>query len=158
MEVKRFVRTIKLALLRQEMNKKPKYCIYPDCLNCTYTDCIYSKLERADIIAQDKFDRELKIVEPEILRLRERQKRYFSSEKGKEAIERYHKTEKYKKSQRRYNNSEKGLERIKRYLSTEKGKESLKRKNKKKIESGKNAEYCRRYYQKMKAEKLLEAK
>ena len=83
---------------------------------------------------------------------------YFSSEKGKEAIERYHKTEKYKESQRRYNNSEKGLERIKRYMSTEKGKESLKRKNKKKIESGKNAEYCRRYYQKMKAEKLLEAK
>ena len=111
-----------------------------------------------DIIAQDKFDKELEIVEPEILRLRERQKRYFSSEKGKRAIERYHKSEKYKESQRRYNDSEKGIERIKRYLDSEKGKESLKRKSKKKIESGKNAEYCRRYYQKMKAKKLLEAK
>ncbi len=140
------------------MNKKPKYCVYPNCLKCTYADCVYSKLEMTDIIAQDKFDKELEIIEPEILRLRERQKRYFSSEKGKKTIERYHKTEKYKESQRRYNDSEKGVERIKRYLNTEKGKECLKRKNKKRIESGKNAEYCRRYYQKMKAKKLLEAK
>ena len=140
------------------MNKRPKYCVYPNCLKCTYADCVYSKLEMTDVIAQDKFDKELEIVEPEILRLRERQKRYFSSEKGKKTIERYHKTEKYKESQRRYNDSEKGVERIKRYLNTEKGKECLKRKNKKRIESGKNAEYCRRYYQKMKAKKLLEAK
>ena len=137
------------------MNKRPKYCVYPNCLKCTYADCVYSKLEMTDVIAQDKFDKELEIVEPEILRLRERQKRYFSSEKGKKTIERYHKTEKYKESQRRYNDSEKGVERIKRYLNTEKGKECLKRKNKKRIESGKNAEYCRRYYQKKKMEKLL---
>ena len=137
------------------MNKRPKYCVYPNCLKCTYADCVYSKLEMTDVIAQDKFDKELEIVEPEILRLRERQKRYFASEKGKKTIERYHKTEKYKESQRRYNDSEKGVERIKRYMNTEKGKECLKRKSKKRIESGKNAEYCRRYYQKKKMEKLL---
>ena len=156
MEVKRFVRTIKLALLKQEMNKKPKYCVYPNCLKCTYADCVYSKLEMTDIIAQDKFDKELEILEPEVLRIRERQKRYLSSEKGKKAIERYHKSEKYKESQKRYNNSEKGVERTKRYLSTEKGGEYLRRKLKKKIESGKNAEYCRRYRQKLKERKMIE--
>ena len=139
------------------MNKKPKYCVYPNCLKCTYADCIYSELEMADIIAQDKFDKELEIIEPEILRIREKQKRYFSSKKGKEAVKRYHKSEKYKRNQKRYNNSEKGIERTKRYLNTKKGEEMLKRKQKKRIESGKNAEYCRRYYQKIKEKKLLEA-
>lgn len=137
------------------MNKRPKYCVYPNCLKCTYADCVYSKLEMADVIAQDKFDKELEVVEPEVLRARKRQRRYSSSEKGRQTIERYHKTERYKESQSRYNNSEKGVERMKRYLNTEKGKEMQKRKQRRKIESGKNAEYCRRYYQKKKMEKLL---
>ena len=148
---------------------KPKKCCYPDCFNCIYVDCRYDGIEKADIIMQDKFDKELEIVEPEILRIRERRKRYFSSKKGKEAIERYRKSEKFRENLKRYNNSDKGINRIKeylrsekgketidRYLKSEKGKEMLKRKQMKKIESGKNAEYCRRYRQKLKERKMIE--
>ena len=114
------------------MNDKPKKCLYPYCFNCRYEDCIYDGLEMDEITAQDKFDKELKVVEPEILRRQ--------------------------KSLKKYNASEKGKERHKKYINSEKGKIIEKKKQNKKIESGKNAEYCRRYYQKMKAKKLLEAK
>lgn len=111
---------------------KPNLCLYPNCFECSYQDCMYSDLEQMDIVAQDKFDDELKVVEPEILRRR--------------------------KSLKKYNASQKGKERHKKYINSEKGKISEKKRQNKKIESGKNSEYCRRYYQKMKAKKLLEQK
>ena len=55
---------------------------------------------------------------------------------------------------KKYEASDKGKERSMRYRKSEKGKENEKRKRKKKVESGKNAEYCRRYYQKHKEEIL----
>lgn len=55
--------------------------------------------------------------------------------------------------QYRYNHSEKGKEARKRYANSEKGQANEKRKREKKIASGKNAEYCRRYYARKKAEK-----
>jgi hypothetical protein len=56
--------------------------------------------------------------------------------------------------QYRYNHSAKGREARKRYANSEKGQANEKRKRDKKIASGKNAEYCRRYYARKKAEKM----
>lgn len=67
----------------------------------------------------------------------------------------YQHSQKGKEAEKRYNSSQKGRERQRRYLKTEKGKETEKRKSKKKVESGKNAEYCRIYYQKKKMQKFL---
>lgn len=115
-------------------------CCYPNCHNCGYEDCINDNLTEKEKNEQDQHDRE-------IIGGRKYGRNlvvwnYQHSEKGKEAI-------------KRYNTSEKGKERNKRYLQTEKGKETMKRKRERKIESGKNAEYCRRYYQKKKAERLI---
>lgn len=109
---------------------KPKNCIYPDCLNCQYTDCRYNDLERLDEIKQDEFDSSL--ANPEVLALRARQKRYERTCKARERRTAYESTDKAK-------------ERHLRYLQSEKGKSMLKRKQQKRIESGKNAEQCRRY-------------
>ncbi len=49
-------------------------------------------------------------------------------------------------------------EKFKRYAASNKGRENEKRKSKRKIESGKNAEYCRRYYQKHREEILQKKK
>ena len=68
----------------------------------------------------------------------------------------YEHSRKGKESEKRYNSSEKGRERQRRYSKTEKGKETEKRKSKKRIESGKNAERCRIYYQKKKMQKIIE--
>lgn len=46
----------------------------------------------------------------------------------------------------KYNNSDKGKERQKRYNNSPKGKERSKRASQKAVESGKNAERCRKYY------------
>lgn len=112
-----------------DLNVKPKKCRYPDCFNCTYADCRWNGIEWQEIVRQDRFDKELEIVEPEILRMRQKNKRYEMSLKGKQ--------------------------RHKRYEKAEKGKINAKKKAKRRIQSGKNAEYCRRYYQKIKMQKLL---
>ena len=70
----------------------------------------------------------------------ESQYRYNHSDKGREA-------------RKRYESSEKGRATKKRYANSEKGRANEKRKRKKKIASGKNAEACRRYYARKKAEK-----
>lgn len=106
------------------MNSRPKKCGYPDCFNCSYSDCRYDLLEREEIFQQDNFDKSLDVVEPEIMARRKRQ--------------------------RKYNHSEKGKARQEKYAQSEKGKENEKRKRQGKIDSGKNAEYCRRYYHKRK--------
>lgn len=114
------------------MNEKPKNCQYPNCQNCTYTDCIYDGLEHSDVERQDKFDNELEIIELKILSRRKRQARYFRSEKGKIAQ--------------------------KKYLQSIKGREMVRRKGQKRIENGKNAEYCKRYYEKHKEEMKIKAR
>ena len=146
-----------------------KKCNYPDCFNCTKDDCDYERIDFSDIKRQDEFDKSLQVVEPEILKNREKQKRYQKSEKGKETQRRYVKSEKgkkakdkYEKSDKRkesisrYNKSDKGKETRRKYLESENGKEMLARKQKKRIASGKNAEYCRNYYLRKKAEKELQ--
>lgn len=113
----------------EHQTKKPKYCRYPDCFKCTYADCRWNGVEWQEVVHQDKFDNDLLPVEPEIAR--------------------------FKAKNRKYNKSSKGKERLKRYEQSEKGVENKKRKAKRRIENGKNAEYCRRYYQKLKMQKLL---
>ena len=135
---------------------KPPKCCYPNCFECNYSDCRYNGIERTEIIAQDKFDRELMVVDPEVRLRRKRQAKYANSEKGKDRTKRYEQSAKGTLRRKRYNRSEKGIAAANRYLASEKGEEMLERKSKKRIESGKNAEYCRRYYEKMKAKKALE--
>lgn len=71
----------------------------------------------------------------------------------RESQYRYNHSEKGKQSRKRYESSEKGRATKKRYDNSEKGRANEKRKSKKKIASGKNAEACRRYYARKKAEK-----
>ena len=54
--------------------------------------------------------------------------------------------------------SEKGKEAQMRYAQSDKGRARDKRKHEKKIKSGKNAEYCRRYYQKHREEIMRKRK
>ena len=85
-------------------------------------------------------------------------KRYEQSEKGQEAQKRYSETLRFKESQKQYFSSEKGIDARNRYLDSEKGKEAQKRKAQKDIASGKNAERCKRYYEKHREEILAKAK
>lgn len=85
-------------------------------------------------------------------------KKYEQSDKGKEAKKRYSRTLRGQEAQRRYLLSEKGIDARNRYLNSEKGQEAQKRKAQKDIASGKNAEKCRRYYERHKAEILAKAK
>lgn len=111
--------------------KKPMNCTFPDCIYCPYQDCKYDEIEQSDLFRQNAFDNELGIVDPKILRRRQSQKKYINSEKGKLAM--------------------------RRYLNSEKGQENERRKRQKKIDNGKNAEYCRRYYRRKKLE-IMEQK
>ena len=108
--------------------ERPRKCMYPNCDSCLFTDCIYDGVERKDVYEQDEMDKQLQLVEPGILRRRERQRRYNKSDKGKASR--------------------------KRYSMTKKGIENEKRKKQRKIDNGRNAEYCRRYYYKKKMEML----
>ena len=58
----------------------------------------------------------------------------------------YNHSEPGKLRDKRYMESEKGKEAQMRYAKSDKGKARDKRKQEKKVKSGKNAEYCRRYY------------
>lgn len=147
---------------------KPKYCCYPNCSSCTLKDCIYNELEYEDIQEQNELDREIRrerLSDEDKSRIK-RQKKYFKTEKGKEALKRYSQSQKGKAKQKKYNdslkgkesrkryeNSEKGKASRKRYENSEKGKETARRKTKKLIESGKNAERCRAYYYRKKAQR-----
>lgn len=85
-------------------------------------------------------------------------KKYEQSDKGKEAKKRYSQTLRFQEAQKSYFLSQKGIDARNRYLNSEKGKEALKRKAEKDIASGKNAERCKRYYEKHKEEILAKAK
>lgn len=94
-----------------------------DCFNCPFADCISDKLIDSERAAQDIFDKD--VIKGRLT--------------GRKLVT------------YRYEQSDKGKERQKRYRNSEKGKENEKRKRAKKISSGKNAEYCRRYYERKKA-------
>ncbi len=120
------------------MKNKPKKCCFPDCFSCAYTDCRYDGVEYIEEMHQDRFDKELEPVEPEIILRRKSLKKYSQSQKGKERS-------------RRYFRSKKGKDAQKKYRESEKGKQTEKRKSQKKVKSGKNAEYCRAYYYRQKS-------
>lgn len=70
---------------------------------------------------------------------------------------RYNHSEQGRQAKKRYAQSEKGKQAQARYAKSDKGKARDKRKMEKRIASGKNAEACRRYYLKKKAEKVLKS-
>lgn len=109
-----------------------------DCLNCTLPDCENDNLTQAERKEQDELDREV----------------IGSRKYGRSLVVwNYQHSEKGKSAQAKYNASEKGKERNRRYIHSEKGKAVAKKKKQKCIENGKNAEYCRRYYQRKKERK-----
>ena len=114
---------------------KPKNCIYPDCLNCTLDDCLYNTLEQSDIVQQNKFDKDIAFENKlEHLEPKQRAKAIYD---------------------RKYEQTEKGKAAQKRYKQSEKGKAAQKRREAKRIETGKNAIYCKRYREKKKREAML---
>lgn len=145
---------------------KPKRCCIPDCFSCPYKDCRYSDVEYSDILSQDEFDKNLFPCDLSVLNRRKRQSKYSKTEKGKISHHKYQisdkgkasqdaykKTKRYKITQQRYEKTDNAKERQKKYRTSDKGKISEKKKSAKKIKSGKNAEYCRRYYQRKKLER-----
>lgn len=138
-----------------------------DCFHCCKPDCDNDDLTRDERISQDVRDRfalydrkygaERKMADYERTeRARERRRNYEQTEKAKERRRRYRQSKKGKETIRQYNSSEKGKERQKRYIQSEKGQEAIKRRNQKNIASGKNAEYCRAYYQRKKEKMFRE--
>lgn len=114
-------------------NVKPKKCCYPNCFDCPYVDCINDKVTDEERKQQNNID---KLIEKE--KIKEERKK-----KGKELV------------MYDYNHSDKGKERLQRYYKSDKGKAKAKRSQQKRIANGKNAEACKRYYYKKKAEKEL---
>lgn len=96
-----------------------------NCFKCPYADCVVESASEAEMSAQRIEDREI-------------------------LIERLKGVKGAKAALKRYNLSEKGRARVKKYLESEKGRAMLKRRTQTKIKNGKNAEYCRKYYQRRK--------
>lgn len=114
---------------------KPKNCIYPDCFNCMLEDCIYNGLEQIDTAQQDKFDKDIAFENKlEHLEPKQRAKAIYD---------------------RKYEQTEKGKAAQKRYKQSYKGKAAQNKINAKRVETGKNAIYCRRYREKKKREAML---
>lgn len=140
---------------------KPKNCIYPDCLNCTLDDCLYNTLEQSDIVQQNKFDKyiafenKLEHLEPKQRAKAIYDRKYEQTEKGKERRRRYNRSEAHRVSQKKYFQTEKGKAAQKRYKQSYKGKAAQNKINTKRVETGKNAIYCRRYREKKKREAML---
>lgn len=127
---------------------KPKNCIYPDCFNCMLEDCIYNGLEQIDTAQQNKFDKDIAFENKlEHLEPKQRAKAIYDRK--------YEQTEKGKERRRRYNRSEAHRVSQKKYFQTEKGKAAQNKINTKRVETGKNAIYCRRYREKKKREAML---
>lgn len=127
---------------------KPKNCIYPDCFNCTLDDCLYNTLEQPDIVQQNKLDKEIAF--------RNKLEQLEPKQRAKAIYDRmYEQSEKGKARRRRYNQSEEHKISQKKYFQTKKGKAAQKRIEAKRIETGKNAIYCKRYREKKKREAML---
>ena len=113
------------------------------CFKCTYDDCINNSITDAERKEQNSYDMQ---------NMRERIPEERAN-KGKLAQYDYNHSEKGKAARKRYEQSAKGKATQRRYEQSEKGKERDKRKQQKRIASGKNAEYCRAYYYRKKAER-----
>ena len=88
---------------RGDFVKRPKGCIYPDCLNCTFDDCIYDGLELEDIVESDNRDLEARMFKnPQYLTIMENRKKYEHSEKAKLRKARYERSEKARLRRKRY--------------------------------------------------------
>ena len=122
-----------------------------DCFNCTKKDCNFCGVTDEEKKRQDKYDTEIRGFYA-IGKARSRFD-YNHSEKGEAAKKKYDESEKGKERKRRYNHSEKCKAAQKRYANSEKGKAAQRKSTQNKIASGKNAEYCRAYYQRKKAER-----
>lgn len=129
--------------------EKPKRCCHPNCSECPYKMCRWD----CDCTGTSDIENYARYQKAH-LDGKGTQYDYNHSERGKERNRRYNQSEKRKESQRRYNHSEKGKSARGKYLQSEKGRAMLERKQRRAIESGKNAERCRRYYQKKKAAEL----
>lgn len=112
-----------------------------DCFHCCKPDCVNDSVTVAERKEQDEHDREIR-----------KSRKYGRSL----VVWNHNHTEKGKETLRRYNASEKGKARHKRYMQSEKGKEIARRRSQKAVASGKNAEYCRAYYYRKKAKKIME--
>ena len=123
-----------------------------NCFNCVYEDCIVDDVTKEEEDEQKRFDDSIRHKNGTASRYK-----YEHSEKRKVTRKRYRQSEKGKEAQKRYAQSEKGREAQKRYAQSEKGKAKAKRSRDKRIASGKNAEACKRYYLKKKAEKVLKS-
>ena len=126
-----------------------------DCFNCSLRDCVNDEITAAEIKAQNDHDREI-IYERKSGRALVYAK-YDRSERGKARRKKYLNSDKAKETRKRYESTEKAKERYKRYRETERGKAVRKQYREQLIASGKNAEYCRAYYQRQKEKKLQEA-
>ena len=138
-----------------------------DCFHCSKPDCDNDSVTHDERISQDVRDRfalyERKYGAERVRadydrsdRGKARNKKYAASEKGKERQNKYWQTEKGKEARRRYNSSEKGKANHKKYMQSEKGKAIRKKQAQRVIASGKNAEYCRAYYQRKKEKQFRE--
>lgn len=112
-----------------------------DCFHCTKEDCTKETITTAERKSSNEYDTEI----------------IGKRKYGRAAVQwRYEHSEKGKAVRKRYNSSDKAKATQERYLQSEKGKATKKRKQQQRIESGKNAEYCRAYYQRQKEKKLME--
>lgn len=105
-----------------------------DCLNCVYPDCINNaEPTESEIELSKSLDT------------------YVSRDRCDNLHKwDYEHSEKVIQMKRNYAKSDAGKRAHKRYIQSDKGKEAEKRHTQKQIKSGKNAEYCRRYYWKKK--------
>lgn len=104
-----------------------KDCCYPNCFECKLEDCTKDTVDYYEIIQQDKYDKELLAIEPEVAKRRKWQKKYESTQKAKDRRSKYLSSKKGKETQKRYFQTEKGKEAQKRYSQTQKGKDAQKR-------------------------------
>lgn len=125
-----------------------------DCFHCSKPDCDNDSLTRDERISQDVRDRFAQYERK--YGIKRTMADYERSERGKERQKKYFQTKKGKEARRRYNSSEKGKARHREYMKSEKGKEIARRQSQKAIASGKNAEYCRAYYQRKKEKAFRE--
>ena len=129
-----------------------------DCFNCTKPDCDVDGVTFYEKCEQDKRDKSIELdrASEDVKRRREYQRKYDRSEKGKARSNRYIASYKGKEKEKRRENTEKGIERHKRYEQSERGKAARTQYREQLIASGKNAEYCRAYYQRQKEKKQKE--
>ncbi len=97
-----------------------KKCCYPNCFECKLDDCIKETIDYYEIRFQDSYDKELKVIEPEIKNRRISQKKYEKTQKGKERKAKYFSSENGKDAQRKYFQSQKGKDAQKRYYEKKK--------------------------------------